>query len=98
MATRVTHQLASEELVKRRGRWPLLRKHLAAVANPAALFGTVGIVMRPVDEPTQLIPFVHPAHLHSVAYAKGNAFREIEVVGDQQCLSVTDINDEALMK
>ncbi len=37
MAARLTDQLAVERLVRFRGQWPLLRKNIAAIFDPAAI-------------------------------------------------------------
>ena len=53
--------------------------------------------MRPVNEPTQIIPFVHAADQHSVTHAEGNAFRQVDVVRYQQRAAIADIDNESLM-
>lgn len=53
--------------------------------------------MRPVDETAEIVPLVHTAHVHSIAHAQRDAFREIDVVCNQQRLAVADIDNEPLV-
>ena len=53
--------------------------------------------MRPVNEPAQIVPFVHATNVHSVAHAKGHPFGEVDIVGDQQGPAGADIQYESLM-
>ncbi len=53
--------------------------------------------MRPVHETPQIVPLVLPAHVDAIAETNRHAFREIEIVGDQQCCAVTDVDDEPLV-
>ncbi len=53
--------------------------------------------MRPVHEPSQIVPLVQATHLHAVAHTERHAVREVEVVRDQQGLTIADIDDETLV-
>lgn len=70
---------------------------LAAVSHPAAVLIPHRVVMRPVHDAAQIVPLVQAAQLHAVAHAKWHAFREINIVRDQQRLVIADVDDEALM-
>ena len=53
--------------------------------------------MGPVDETTQVIPFVHTAHAHPVTHPEWNAIGEVNVVGNQQRPVGANVDDETLM-
>ena len=53
--------------------------------------------MGPVHEAAKIIPLIHAAHVDAITHADRHAFREIDVVGDQQGLAVADIDNEALV-
>lgn len=54
--------------------------------------------MRPVHEPPEVVPFVHAAHGEAIPDTNRDAFGETEVVRDQQRLTMTDIDDEPLVR
>lgn len=54
-------------------------------------------MMGPVNQPAQIIPLVHAPHVHAVAHPERDAFREIQVVRDEQRLAIACVDDEALM-
>ena len=54
------------------------------VADPAAIFIAVWVMMRPVHQTAEIIPFVHAAKSNSIAYTQWHAPRQINVVRDQQ--------------
>ena len=53
--------------------------------------------MRPVDETAEVIPLVHAAHVDAITHAERHAFGEINIVCDQQCPAIANIDDEALV-
>ena len=53
--------------------------------------------MGPVDETTQVIPFVHTPYPHPVTHPEWNAIGEVDVVGNQQRPAGANVDDEALM-
>ena len=55
------------------------------------------IVVSPVDQSTQVIPLVHATYVHAIAHPDRDAPCEIDVVGDQECFAVADIDDESLV-
>ena len=67
------------------------------IANIAAVFDTLGIVMGPVHEPAEVVPFVHSADLNPVADANWHTLGQIDVVGDKQRFTIADIQDKALV-
>lgn len=46
---------------------------------------------------TQVIPFIHASDLRAVAQAQGHAFREVQIVCDQQGPAFTDVENKPLM-
>lgn len=67
------------------------------MADPAAVFYAVRVVMRPVYEPAQIVVLVHAPEMHSVAHADRNPFRKINVVRNQQALTTVYLDDKALV-
>ena len=56
------------------------------------------VVMRPMQNTSLLVPLVFPGKLHFVTrLQRFDAWRKINVVGDQHRLAVTDIQNEALV-
>jgi len=53
--------------------------------------------VRPMYQATQVIPFVHASNPHAVAQAQGHAFREVQIVRDQQGPAITDVENKTLM-
>lgn len=74
-----------------------LRVRPAPIENPAALLVLERVAVCPVQESTEIVPFIQAPHAHAVAYAERDTFSEIGVVGNQQRLAVADVDDEALM-
>jgi hypothetical protein len=67
------------------------------VADPATVFYSMWIVMRPVHEATQVIPPVHPPKLNAITHTERHSLRELYIVGDQQRLPVGQLQNEALV-
>ena len=67
------------------------------VANPATVFDALRIVMRPVHQPAEIVPLVHPSHTHAVTHPERYAFGEINIVRNEQRPAITDIDNEALV-
>jgi hypothetical protein len=104
MATGVTDRVAAERLVERAGAFPapsglkaVLPVCAAAVAHPATLFVFERVVVRPVQEPAEIVPLVHAAHLDAITHAERHAFCKINVVDDQQGFAIADIDDKPLV-
>ena len=72
-------------------------KDLTAITNPATFLKSVGVEMSPVNKPAQIIPFVHAANVHPVTHAERDAVGEVDIVGNQQCPAIADVDDEALV-
>jgi len=53
--------------------------------------------MRPVHESPQVIPLIHAADMDTIAHAQRYAPGEVEVVRDQQCSAITNIENKALV-
>ncbi len=53
--------------------------------------------MGPVHEPAKLVPFVHATNLDAIAHTERHALGKIEVVGDQQCPAIADVDNETLV-
>ncbi len=70
---------------------------LATEFDVTAFLDSHGIVMRPVHQPTQVIPFVHPAKSNLVTHAGGHPVGKIDIVRDQQRLPVTRIQNDTLV-
>jgi hypothetical protein len=68
-----------------------------AITNIAAVLDTLRVVMRPVHEAPEVVPFVHSANLHSVSDANRHAFGEVNVVGDKQRFAIANIEDKSLV-
>ncbi len=54
-------------------------------------------MVRPVHQPTQLIPLVHTADMDPVAHADRHALGEIDVMGNKQRATAADVEYEALV-
>ena len=68
-----------------------------AIPNPAAIHQTLRIMMGPVDEATQVVPFVRAPNLHPITHPEWNAIGEVNVVGNQQRPAGANVDDETLM-
>jgi len=53
--------------------------------------------MRPVDEPAQVVPLVHAAHIYAITHAERHTSSEVDVVCNQQRPATANIDDEALV-
>ncbi len=67
------------------------------MTHEAAVFLSERVVVRPVNEAAEVIPFVDAAELDAIAQPDGNSSGQVNVVCDQQRLSATEPDDEALM-
>jgi len=67
------------------------------VADIATVFDTLRIVVRPVDQATKVIPFIHAADQHAITHSHRHSFGQAEIVCNQQRCPVADIDDEALV-
>ena len=65
-----------------------------SVADVAAVFYAVWIVMGPVHEATKIIPFVHAAHVYAIAHTERHSFGQVDVVRDQQAATTADVDDD----
>ena len=75
----------------------LLQVLVSPVADPATVFYSLRVPVRPVHEATLLVPLVNPAKPDPVPHADRHALRQVEVVGDQQRLATRQLHDEALV-
>jgi len=57
----------------------------------------VRVVVRPVDQPAEFVPFIHAAKPYPITHADRHTFREVNVVGNQQGFAIAQLEDEALM-
>ena len=71
--------------------------YFSPVTHPATVLDALWVVMRPVDQASEVVPFVHATDLDTVAHANWHASGEINVVRYEQCPATTNVNDEALM-
>ena len=55
------------------------------------------IPVGPVNHPAKLIPLVLPLELNRVPLGDGDPRRQIDVVGNEQCLSRGETKNEALV-
>ncbi len=80
----------------RRFRRSLIRP--ATVSQPAVGMPTLRVVVRPVNHATSVVSRELPVELHRVAFAySADAGRQVDIVCNQQCPSVVETKDEALM-
>ena len=71
---------------------------LSLMLQPTAHMSTARVMMRPMDDAAFMVPFVFTIKLHSVtALEIGNARREIDIVRDQERLTIHEFEDEALV-
>ena len=80
-----------------RAQGALLRIEPRSIAHVTTIFNAKRIIVRPVHQPAQIIPLIHTTYEHPVAHTERNAFRQIEVMSDQQRAVTADIDNEALM-
>jgi hypothetical protein len=50
-----------------------------------------------VDQAAEVVPLVHAPHSYAITHADRDALRKIDVVGNQQCLAIADVDDETLV-
>ena len=53
--------------------------------------------MRPVHQPAEIVPLIHPSHDNPVTQTERNAFCEINIMRDQQRLVIADVDDKTLV-
>ena len=53
--------------------------------------------MRPVHQPTEIVPLIHSAKHDSVADADRHAFGEVDVVCDQYRAAIAQLNNKSLV-
>ena len=54
-------------------------------------------MVRPVQQTTEVIPFVQAAHPHAIAHAEWHAISNVDVVRYEQRLAVADVDNKALV-
>ena len=67
------------------------------ILDPAARLISERVVVRPVYEAAEVVPFVNAAELNTIAQPDGYSSGQVDIVRDQECLSASEPNDEALM-
>ena len=98
MAAGVADQLAAQGLVgANSGLKALLPVVTPAVAHPAAVLDALRIVVGPMHESTQVVPLIHATHVHPIAHAQWDTFREIDVVRYKQRPAIACIDNEPLV-
>jgi hypothetical protein len=80
-----------------RGHGPLLQVLFPTVADPATVFFSQRVLVRPVHDPALVIPFIKTAKGDPVAHPDRHPRREFEVVRDQHGLAPGHLHDEALV-
>ena len=75
----------------------LLHVDLTPVPDPPPILDSERVVMCPVHETAEVIPFVHAAKGDPVADGDRNAFCKVNVVRHQHSLPVAQLQDKALM-
>jgi hypothetical protein len=58
----------------------------------------VRIVVRPVHQPAEIVPFVNATELHTVSHSDRYTLRDFDVVSDQYGSPVPLLDDEALVR
>ena len=69
----------------------------APVTHPPTILDALRIVVRPVDQAAEVVPFVHAAHDDAIPEPDRDALGKIDVVRDQQGLAIADVDDETLV-
>lgn len=54
--------------------------------------------MRPVHQPTEIVPLVLSAYPYAIAHTERHALGELDVVDYQERLAIADIDDESLVR
>ena len=54
------------------------------MADPATVFVTVWVMVRPVHQSAEIIPLIHTAKLNAVSHPNRYPRSDVDVVGDQQ--------------
>jgi hypothetical protein len=70
---------------------------VSPVTDIATVLDTLGIVVSPVHEPTEIIPLVHTSYLDPVTDSDRHGFGEVDVMGDKQGFAIPDVQDETLV-
>ena len=76
---------------------PLLCVGLAAVPHPAAFTVCQWIAVRPVQKSAEIVPLVKATHVNAITHAHRDALGQLEIVRDQQCLSLAYSDNETLV-
>jgi hypothetical protein len=69
---------------------------LLPVTNPAA-FLAEGVIVRPVHEAPEVVPFIHSAKPDAIAHADRNPGRHIKIIRNQHSLPTWQLHDESLV-
>ena len=69
----------------------------SVVSNPTARMPVGWVAMGPMDHAVAFVGFVLAAEPDGVAFAGGDAFRKIDVVGDEQRAAGVQPHDKSLM-
>ena len=67
------------------------------MTHEATVFLSERIVVRPVDDATEVVPLVHAAELNTIAQPDRYPSGQVDVVCNQQRLSAAKPDNEALM-
>ena len=70
---------------------------LAPVAHPTAVLDSQRIMVRPVHQSAEIIPFVHATEMDPVAERQRYPVGKIDVVSNQERLAIAQLDDKALM-
>ena len=66
--------------------------------DPAALTILERIAVRPVQEPTEIIPLVQTSYRDAIPHAQRHASSEVYVVRHEERLPITDVDNESLVR
>lgn len=80
-----------------RGHGPLLHVLVSPVADPATVFFAMRVPVRPVHEPTLIVPLEDAAKTDAIAQPHRHAARQVEVMGDQHRLPARQLHDKPLV-
>ena len=70
---------------------------LAPKFDPATRFVAHRIAVRPVHQSAAFVPLVHAAKSQSIAEADRHPVGQIDVMSDQQRMTIAQLQDHALM-
>jgi hypothetical protein len=65
--------------------------------NPASGFPAFGIMMRPVNHAATVIPLIATAQRHGQPLPHRYALREVDIMGDQDAVTVSEFKNKALV-